>query len=112
MTAGKRILRFPMKKDGTFDWTHKALNRLIQGSGADQMKLAMVLIDENLRNEFPLQLQVHDEVTASVESREHAEKAAQVMVDCMQALVPFRVNTKVGQSWGEAETATEGKTTL
>ncbi|MCK5608217.1 hypothetical protein KAR91_40420, partial [Candidatus Pacearchaeota archaeon] len=47
----------------------KALNNLIQGSAADQTKLAMVLMDEN---NFRIQLQIHDEIDTTVYSEKTA----------------------------------------
>ena len=42
ITIGGRKLHFPTKADGSYDWIHKSLNRLIQGSSADQMKQALI----------------------------------------------------------------------
>lgn len=94
-----RRCHFPVNAMGQFDWTHKALNRLIQGSSADQTKLAMV---EIAAAGLPLQLQVHDEVLAGVESREQAEQIATVMRECVQLRVPSQVDIELGPSWGEA----------
>lgn len=101
-TAGGRILHFPKKKDGSYDWTHKALNRLIQGTSADQMKAGMVAIDREMP-EFFLQLQVHDELDASG-TREQFRQAAAIMRDCMgKTKVPFRVDVEAGPNWGYIE---------
>jgi DNA polymerase I-like protein with 3'-5' exonuclease and polymerase domains len=97
LTGGNRRLHFPQKADGSFDWAHKALNRLIQGTSADQVKKAIVALDDLGHY---LQLQVHDEINASVSSREEAEGMAAVMRDVMPALVPFRVDVEIGDSWG------------
>jgi len=99
-TIGGRKLHFPQKPDGSYDWTHKALNRLIQGSSADQTKEALVELDA--AGHF-LQLQVHDEIDGSVESRDEAYAMAAVMRDVRKAEVPFRVDTEIGPSWGEAK---------
>jgi Mesyanzhinovviridae DNA polymerase len=97
ITGGGRKLHFPQKIDGGFDWVHKALNRLIQGTSADQMKKAIVAIDK--AGHF-LQLQVHDENTASVKDAAEAEAIAEIMRNIMPAKVPFRVDTEIGASWG------------
>ncbi len=99
-TIGGRILHFPKKSDGSYDWTHKALNRVIQGSGADQMKKALVAID---KAGHWLMLQVHDEADPSVADVAEAKKIAGIMEIIIPARVPFRVETKTGPSWGEAE---------
>lgn len=99
-TIGGRKLHFPQKPDGSYDWTHKALNRLIQGSSADQTKEALVELDA--AGHF-IQLQVHDEIDGSVSNRDEAYAMAAVMRDIRKAEVPFRVDTEIGPSWGEAK---------
>jgi DNA polymerase I-like protein with 3'-5' exonuclease and polymerase domains len=99
-TLSGRRCRFPLLADGSYDWTHKAFNRLIQGSSADQTKMAVVALEAA---GFPLQLQVHDEVDFTVASREVAEEAAQIMINVVPMHVPSRVDVEVGPSWGEAE---------
>jgi DNA polymerase I-like protein with 3'-5' exonuclease and polymerase domains len=80
--------------------TYKGLNRLIQGSAADQTKAAMVaLAKEGI---MPM-LQVHDELALSVKTREEAERAAQIMATCVNMQVPSRCDVEVGPSWGEAK---------
>lgn len=97
ITGGGRKLHFPQKHDGTYDWTHKALNRLIQGTSADQTKAALVQLDAE---GFCIQLQVHDEIDGTVQSPEEAAAQADIMRNIMPALVPFRVDTELGCSWG------------
>jgi DNA polymerase I-like protein with 3'-5' exonuclease and polymerase domains len=102
-TVGGRVLNFPKKDDGSHDWTHKALNRLIQGSSADQMKMAIVAIDEQMPNTF-IQLQVHDELDGSYSSVEEAQKVADIMKNIIpNTEVPFKVDLEVGPSWGKAK---------
>ena len=100
ITGGGRHLHFPQRSDGSFDFTHKALNRLIQGTSADQMKKALVEID---RAGHWVNLQVHDEVDASVENRKEAESIADIMCNTMKAEVPFKVDIELGDSWGTIE---------
>lgn len=99
LTLSGRRCRFPKKEDGKFDWTHKALNRLIQGSSADQTKTAMVELD---RAGHYLQLQVHDEMDGSVQSAEEAEAMAEIMRTCVPLNVPSKVDVELGASWGES----------
>jgi DNA polymerase I-like protein with 3'-5' exonuclease and polymerase domains len=96
-TGGGRLLHFPKRDDGSYDWTHKGLNRVIQGTSADQTKRAVVAIDA--AGHF-LQLQVHDETASSVSGREEAMAIAEIMRDVMPARVPFRVDVELGPSWG------------
>lgn len=103
-TISGRRLHFPLKDDGSHDWTHKALNRLIQGTSADQMKKALVDID---REGHYLQLQVHDESNGSYAGREEANRVGEIMTESVlewtTPLVPFKVDVEVGPSWGEAK---------
>lgn len=93
-----RHCHFPQDSAGNYDWTHKALNRLIQGSAADQTKKAMVECD---RAGFALQLQVHDELDLTVESVKEAQGMAEIMRDCVRLELPMRVDVETGPSWGE-----------
>lgn len=80
--------------------TYKGLNRLIQGSAADQTKAAMIALH---KAGFRILLQVHDEVAVSVKNREEAEAAAEIMKNAVQLEVPSRVDVEIGKSWGEAK---------
>lgn len=92
-----RRCRFPRLSDQSFDWTHKAGNRLIQGSSADQTKRAMIDID---RAGLPIQLQVHDEVGGGINDRKEALAIGEIMRTCVPSKIPFRVDLEVGTSWG------------
>jgi DNA polymerase I-like protein with 3'-5' exonuclease and polymerase domains len=98
-TGGGRQLHFPQREDGSYDWAHKALNRAIQGTSADQTKEAIVQVDAA---GYFLQLQVHDELNGSVRDRAEAECISTIMSNVLPARVPFRVDVEVGPSWGEA----------
>ena len=80
--------------------TYKALNRLIQGSAADQTKQAMIeLHKEGLT---PL-IQIHDELTLSFDGSEKVKnKIMEVMENCIKLSVPSKVDCDVGKSWGDA----------
>jgi DNA polymerase I-like protein with 3'-5' exonuclease and polymerase domains len=79
--------------------TYKGLNRLIQGSAADQTKKGLI---ELHKAGFTLLLQVHDEIALSVNSREEAQEAANVMANAVKLEVPSIVDVETGPSWGEA----------
>jgi DNA polymerase I-like protein with 3'-5' exonuclease and polymerase domains len=85
-----------VKRSGTY----KGLNRLIQGSAADQTKMAMVALHEAGEQ---LLLQVHDEIVLSVENRAQAERAAEIMANCVKMEIPNRVDVEIGPNWGEAK---------
>lgn len=85
------------------DFARKALNRLIQGSSADQTKLAML---HNWREYglVPL-VQVHDELGYSVASVEEARLAEKGMIECVELLVPSKVDLELGPNWGDVSKA-------
>jgi DNA polymerase-1 len=78
---------------------YKGLNRLIQGSAADQTKAGMVALH---KAGFNLLLQVHDEIALSVRNKEEAREAANLMVTAVNLEVPSRVDVETGPSWGSA----------
>ncbi len=81
-------------------FTYKALNRLIQGSAADQTKTAMVeCYKEGL---VPL-LTVHDELCFNVESEEQASRIKEIMETSTPLKVPSKVDQELGSNWGEID---------
>ena len=100
-TILKRRRRFP---GGEF--THKALNALLQGGNADIMKLAMVMIWESgVCNVLgaPL-LTVHDELDWSKPKTTIAEEAMRevhhIMETCVKIRVPIIAARETGPDWG------------
>jgi len=79
--------------------TYKGLNRLIQGSAADQTKAAMVALH---KAGFRVLLQVHDEVALSVQNKEQAQEAARIMAQAVKLEVPSKADVEIGPSWGQA----------
>jgi DNA polymerase I-like protein with 3'-5' exonuclease and polymerase domains len=83
-------------------FTYKALNRLIQGSSADQTKKAMVDCYE--AGITPM-LTVHDELCFNIENSKSAKQIDQIeeiMCNCVPELkIPFEVDVEIGQNWGE-----------
>ena len=82
-------------------FTHKALNRLIQGSAADQTKAAMRTLSEE--GFLPL-LQVHDELCFSSDDPDQVRRIAEIMENCIELEIPSKVDIEYGNSWGEAKT--------
>ena len=80
-------------------FTYKALNRLIQGSSADQTKKAMVdCYDAGLT---PM-LTVHDELCFNIENDKQIEQIKEIMSNCIPELrIPFDVDAEMGLNWGE-----------
>lgn len=81
-------------------FTYKALNRLIQGSSADQTKKAMLLCAEE--GLLPM-LQVHDELCFNLEDEDQIEPIVEIMENCVEAKVPFKVDCAVADNWGQIE---------
>jgi len=80
-------------------WTYKALNRLIQGSAADQTKKAML---ELSKEGYIAHVQVHDELDFSIASDKDVNKIKEIMETCIDLLVPSKVDVELGKSWGDA----------
>lgn len=98
-TLSGRRCRFPKDRDGNFDWTHKGLNRLIQGSSADQTKAAMVALDAA---GFDMIIQVHDEIAFSIRDPKEGEAAAEIMRTCVPLELPSKVDVEIGPTWGHS----------
>jgi len=81
--------------------TYKALNRLIQGSAADQSKVAMI---ECCKAGYMPLLQIHDELCFSINEEKDTQQVKEIMENCIEGLkVPFKVDIALGPSWGEAK---------
>jgi DNA polymerase I-like protein with 3'-5' exonuclease and polymerase domains len=82
--------------------TYKALNRLIQGSAADQTKQAMLDCYNN--GHRPL-LQIHDELCFNVGGEDDINNIKNQMEHCLDDVpmkVPSKVDIALGDNWGEA----------
>ncbi len=99
---GGRVLHFPLNDKGEYDFTYKALNRLIQGSAGYQTKLAMIALHRDCK-EFAMCLQVHDELIGSIWEVGVAKRVGEIMRDVVKARVPFRCEAEVGYSLGKME---------
>lgn len=74
----------------------KGLNRLIQGSAADQTKLAMVLAHDA---GFDLRLPVHDEINAMVSTEAEAKELGKIMEEAITLKVPVVADIDLGPTW-------------
>ncbi len=87
----------PLKRSGTY----KALNRLIQGSAADQTKKAMIDLDKEGINPM---IQIHDELAISLNGDPEVEKKViDIMENTIEMSVPSKVDVAIGNNWGEAK---------
>lgn len=86
-------------------YTHKALNRRLQGSAADQMKMAMrnCWRDGIFAATGVPRLTVHDELDFIDEGgRDQAFEAMRhEMENCMPLRVPVRADYEIGPNWGD-----------
>ena len=81
-------------------YTYKALNRLIQGSSADQTKQSM--LDCYNEGHLPM-LQIHDELCFNIKDKQHAEQIQKIMQNAIEFKVPSVVEYGLGESWGDAK---------
>lgn len=120
-TVGGRLCRFPMWESRSFGYTkplahdaalkeygpgirraftYKALNKLIQGSAADQTKKAMV---DCMREGLLPMLQVHDELCFNVESEAQAKQICEIMEQGIKLMVPSKVDQDLQTNWGDVD---------
>lgn len=85
--------RMPIKRA----FCYRAFNRVVQGSSADQTKLAMVKLwyDHKI---LPT-LQVHDELTDARSTPERAAIFKDVMENVVQLTIPCLTEIKIGPNW-------------
>ena len=83
-----------------------ATNAPIQGTAADILKLAMIALDANLRDDASMLLTVHDEIVIEAPGTK-VEKVAGIVKETMENIyplaVPLAVDTRWGKSWYEAK---------
>jgi DNA polymerase-1 len=85
-----------------------AVNTPIQGSAADLIKLAMIKVDQEIRDrklETAMLLSVHDELVFEVPPHE-LDSVTRLVKEIMEGIwdlkVPLSVNVAVGANWAEA----------
>ena len=83
-------------------YTYKSLNRLIQASGSDQIKKAMVEIYKT--GKVPL-VQIHDELALSVKDLKEAQEIQEIMETAVELKVPSPVDIALGPNWGTLKKA-------
>ena len=90
-----QLLEFEGRYQPAF--TYKALNKLIQGSAADTIKKAMVLL---FKAGIVPQIQIHDELCISIKNKEEAVKVKNIMENAVRLAVPNKVDYAAGLNWG------------
>jgi len=111
LLSGRRA-HLPKGRNGKplTDYAYTAYNKLIQGSGADEIKMAVIKMDEaGLLEEFPLYFLVHDELVFGVKAGQAPEYYDQLdevqycMEHAYELKVPMRVDIKIGHDWYNVE---------
>lgn len=82
-------------------WLHKTLNRLIQGSGADQTKKAMSDAHRAGLMTGSFLMQLHDDLNFSSDSEASMRRAEECMKEAIPLEVPVMVGVKSGPTWGD-----------
>jgi DNA polymerase-1 len=84
-----------------------AINSPIQGSAADIIKMAMILInnDQSLVSNCAMIMQVHDELIFEVEKNKISEVSKKIenhMINCITLNVPLVVDIGFGNTWSDS----------
>jgi DNA polymerase-1 len=85
----------------------EGVNHTVQGSGADQVKMAMIKLDRFLSDsnkKSKLIMQVHDEIVIDVHPDELdiTSTVSEIMSNVDQLSVPMLAEAKLGKSWKDA----------
>ena len=91
-------------RDMTFEY--KLISYLIQGSGADVIKEAIIRYDEHPKRQEDMNVTVYDEIDIDVPmSKSGAKQEMRVLKECMLDSIPCDVpllsDGEVGPSWGD-----------
>jgi len=76
---------------------HKAMNSIIQGTAAEQIKKAMIEIHSQ---NIPMLITLYDELGASIQSGQQAVMIKEITENAIQFTVPQVMEYKVMNSWG------------
>jgi DNA polymerase I-like protein with 3'-5' exonuclease and polymerase domains len=82
-------------------FTYQAVNSLIQGSAARQIKKS--LVDCHRAGYLPI-VSLHDENDFCVTSARECEEISQIMCDAVKLVIPVTVDAEIGPDWGTAKT--------
>jgi len=85
-------------KEQTFEY--KALNKLIQGSSADQIMMCLIELD---KQGFKIISSIHDEINLEVNNLEEALYAKAIMENVLKLRVPVVAELCLGTTWGNAK---------
>lgn len=78
---------------------HKALNAVVQGSAADQIKKCLILLDDE---GITPHVQIYDELNGSFGDDPEIRRFQEIMEHAIpEFTVPFKADPSIGPSWGE-----------
>jgi len=84
-----------------------AINAPLQGTAADMIKVAMIEIEEKIKDpDIKMLLQVHDELIFEVKeakAKQTAKKIKDIMEGVIKLRIPVVVDVSAGNNWGEME---------
>lgn len=102
----RRFYPDPERRFGNYKSTHKALNALAQGCGADIMKQSMINVMDIVDwKNVALHATVHDELVFTIPQGSQGIQIANQIKEAMEAAkfdmtVPLMAEAKVGKNWG------------
>jgi DNA polymerase-1 len=93
-----------------------AVNTPLQGTNADMIKKAMILIDKLIADKYSdsvkMIIQVHDELVFEIREdkvHEAAGRIQDIMRDILPLKVPVVVDVEIGDNWGQMEKVSDKK---
>ncbi|MFV0247282.1 MAG: DNA polymerase I [Mycoplasmatales bacterium] len=98
-------------KDGNFRQVehakNAAINTPIQGSAADLIKLAMIKVQDYIKDtDIKMIMQIHDELVFEMSDQEidiHLKEICNIMENVITLKVPLKVDYGIGKNWFEAK---------
>ena len=100
LDGSTRNQKVPLYQKKLITWEYKGLNKLIQGSAADQIIQALIMFDHA---GIPVLFSVHDELNFSLPLNADTHKIKQIMEQSFKLVVPMVVTGGVGPNWAEAK---------
>lgn len=76
---------------------HKAMNSIVQGTAAEQMKKALIML---YSERIPVLITLYDEIGASIQSEIQAKRIKDITEHAIEFTVPQYMDYKLMKSWG------------
>jgi len=81
------------------NYEREAVNTIFQGSAADLIKLAMILIEKKGNNDMILQ--IHDELIFDTNNADNINEYKKIMENIYKLKVPLKVGVNKAKEWGK-----------